>query len=459
MRSIVLKILVPLGLILAGVGLILAGPRSLAVQVDEQPAVTFYVFGISVADGLRSAGIPFTTADRVYPGLNKLLMNTAVVSLQHARPVSILGRGEAFLASGELPANWLMFAGVRLFPGDRVLWNGLPIDPASSIQTAAMYALQYQPAQLVDLLSEGATLHIASAASTLGGALLENGFRLRRSDRLTADFAQLLDGPVSVAIQDARLVHVHVDGTTRRGLTAAATVGQALADLGISLQGLDVSIPAEDFPIPEDGEIRVVRIREEIVLQETLVPYESDFQPDPNLELDQRGVINPGVEGLQVTRQRVRYEDDQEVARINEAEWTARQPQKEVLGYGTKVVVKTITTADGTFEYWRAVNVYATSYSPCRLGTGSCNTRTASGAELVKGIVAVRLSWYRYMKGAGVYIPGYGTGIVADVGGGISGKYWIDLGFTDADFQAWHQNTTIYFLTPVPANILYILPY
>jgi len=117
MRSIVLKILVPLGLILAGVGLILAGPRSLAVQVDEQPAVTFYVFGISVADGLRSAGIPFTTADRVYPGLNKLLMNTAVVSLQHARPVSILGRGEAFLASGELPANWLMFAGVRLFRG------------------------------------------------------------------------------------------------------------------------------------------------------------------------------------------------------------------------------------------------------------------------------------------------------------------------------------------------------
>jgi 3D (Asp-Asp-Asp) domain-containing protein len=138
----------------------------------------------------------------------------------------------------------------------------------------------------------------------------------------------------------------------------------------------------------------------------------------------------------------------------------ARQPQNEILGYGTRVVVRTITTAEGTFEYWRAVNVYATSYSPCQLGIPNyCNSVTASGAQLVKGIVAVRLSWYRYMKGAGVYIPGYGTGIVADVGGGIPGRYWIDLGFTDADFQAWHQNTTIYFLTPVPTNILYILPY
>jgi len=190
------------------------------------------------------------------------------------------------------------------------------------------------------------------------------------------------------------------------------------------------------------------------------LPFESDLQPDPELELDQRNVMLPGVIGLKVTRQRVRYEDGQEIVRTNEAEWIARKPQNEVLGYGTKVVIRSISTADGTFEYWRAVNVYATSYSPCQLGIPNyCNSVTASGAQLVKGIVAVRLTWYRFMKGAGVYIPGYGSGVVADVGGGIPGKYWIDLGFTDADFQPWHQNTTIYFLTPVPANILYILPY
>jgi len=44
------------------------------------------------------------------------------------------------------------------------------------------------------------------------------------------------------------------------------------------------------------------------------------------------------------------------------------------------------------------------------------------------------------------------------VGGGIPGQYWIDLAFTDADFEPWHQNTILYFLTPVPADIPWILP-
>jgi len=55
-------------------------------------------------------------------------------------------------------------------------------------------------------------------------------------------------------------------------------------------------------------------------------------------------------------------------------------------------------------------------------------------------------------------VPGYGAGVIADVGGGIPGKYWIDLGFTDEDFEPWHQNTILYFLTPAPAIVPWILP-
>ena len=459
MRSFLLKTMLPLVLVLAGLGLILLGPRPLTVQVDGQTQV-LQTASWMVGGALRSAGINFTTADRISPNPDALLVSTRSVVIDHAHPVVVLGNPVGFWALDTIPANWLLYVGVRLFPGDRVYWNGEQIDPAAPIQTTAQYTLQVRPAQMVEILSDGETIQFSSAASTLGGALLESGFQLRRSDRLTGIFSQGLDHPLSLAVQTSRPVILTVDGKTRKGLSAGATVGQVLADLGVSLQGLDYSDPPEEYPVPEDGNIRVMRVREEIVLQETSLPYESSLQPDPELELDQRNVMAPGVQGLKVTRQRVRYEDGQEISRTNEAEWVARQPQNEVLGYGTKVVVRTISTADGTFEYWRAVNVYATAYSPCQLGIPNyCNSVTASGAQLTKGIVAVRLTWYRYMKGAGVYIPGYGTGVVADVGGGIPGKYWIDLGFTDADFQAWHQNTIIYFLTPVPANILYILPY
>ena len=48
------------------------------------------------------------------------------------------------------------------------------------------------------------------------------------------------------------------------------------------------------------------------------------------------------------------------------------QPVDQVLGYGTQVVTQTVDTPDGQLEYWRAVTVYATSYSPCRSGVERC---------------------------------------------------------------------------------------
>jgi 3D (Asp-Asp-Asp) domain-containing protein len=72
-------------------------------------------------------------------------------------------------------------------------------------------------------------------------------------------------------------------------------------------------------------------------------------------------------------------------------------------------------------------------------------------------VIAVTVRWFRDMKLQKVYVPGYGTGVIGDTGGGIPGRYWIDLGFTDDDYESWHQWTTLYFLTPVPQYIPYIL--
>jgi 3D (Asp-Asp-Asp) domain-containing protein len=62
------------------------------------------------------------------------------------------------------------------------------------------------------------------------------------------------------------------------------------------------------------------------------------------------------------------------------------------------------------------------------------------------------------MKLQPVYVPGYGRGIIADTGGGIPGRYWIDLGYDDENYESWHFWTTLYFLTPVPGYIPVVLP-
>ena len=43
-------------------------------------------------------------------------------------------------------------------------------------------------------------------------------------------------------------------------------------------------------------------------------------------------------------------------------------------------------------------------------------------------------------------------------GGGFPGKYWIDLAYTDDAYVPWSSYVTIYFLTPVPKTIPWILP-
>jgi 3D (Asp-Asp-Asp) domain-containing protein len=242
-------------------------------------------------------------------------------------------------------------------------------------------------------------------------------------------------------------------------LSAADTVGQALAQSGIALEGLDYSKPAEDQPLPENGQIKVVHVQEQVTLEQKQIPYSTEFVADPQTELDQSRVIDAGQVGIELTRLRVRYEDGLEVEKTTEAQWTASQPRNRKVGYGTKVVVRSLDTPDGKIQYWRAITVYATAYSPCGLGNvAKCYYGTSSGLPVQRGVIAVIYKWYLLMGGQPVYVPGYGKAVIADVGGGIPGKNWIDLGFTDADLEEWHQNVTLYFLTPVPVNIPWLLP-
>jgi hypothetical protein len=76
---------------------------------------------------------------------------------------------------------------------------------------------------------------------------------------------------------------------------------------------------------------------------------------------------------------------------------------------------------------------------------------------LQKGVVGVKKDWFGFMQGQPLFIVGYGYGVVGDYGAGIPGRYFFDLGYSEENFVAWHNWTTVYFLTPVPAYIPWIL--
>jgi uncharacterized protein YabE (DUF348 family) len=350
-----------------------------------------------------------------------------------------------------IPAVFLKQAGLTLASEDRILVNGVQVSVEQPVENISNVVIQLRKAHQIELTLDGKISTFRSAAPTLGQALWEQSIILHTSDFVSTPLDTPLIAESKVTIHRSQPVRIFVQGQEITLPTAAENIGQALAQAGISLQNLDYSIPGENDPIPADRTIKVVRVREEISLQSKPIPFTTEYIADAQLEIDSQKVAQAGEYGLRSTRLRIRVEDGKEASRKTEAEWIAKAPVTQKYAYGTKINIQSLSTPDGTIEYYRAISVYITSYRD----TGS---PTASGKWPAKGDVAVRPEWYKYMKGARLYIPGYGIATVTDVCPGCVGKPWVDVFFPTAEYVGWHSTQMIYFLTPAPTNPLWVLP-
>ncbi len=379
------------------------------------------------------------------------------------RAVVILDGGQVFSLSstGRTPAEWLAEAGRRLGPDDRLLALGRAVDPAAPLPDAPLQTLQIRRALSLTLVSPQGTRPIQTAAFTVGQALAEAGVELYAGDRLDPPAETPLNGPLTVTYTPARLLTVQAGGQSLQTRSAAATVGQALAEAGLALEGLDESIPAESEPLPGDGQIQVVRVHEALLLSQKAIPFEIEYQAAGDLPLDQQEILQPGEPGLSLSRVRIRYADGQEVARQTEDETVVRPPKPQIVRTGTKVVVETISVDGQKLEVWRTLDMYATWYSPCHSGTTGCAYGTASGLRAGRGVVAVDPGLYAYLQGQRIYVPGYGFAVIGDIGGGyiiesslgVSRYRWIDLGFDDNNIVEMSGWVKVYFLAPAPGTL------
>lgn len=436
-------------------------PRSVTISINgEQQIIRTQAW--TVAQVLEQGDLTLQPEDQITPALNENMLGVKTIQIELARPVIIQTLPVAQTLKLTTPERNLgsifALAGLTIAPQDKVLVNAKQVKSGATLPYVGAYFITLKQAVTLTIQDQKQTLSIASSADTVAEALDEANIHLASADEVIPPASTPLDHPISITIRRAVPITVKLKEKTISLQSAATNVGEALVDAGLSLQGLDYSIPAASEPIPKDGTIQLVRVREEVNITQTVLPFSIEYIKSDQVELDKTDIVKKGEFGLEVTRSRIRYEDDQETLRTEETTWIAKQPQTQQIGRGTEVVIRKMDTPQGEIEYWRTVNVYATSYSPCRSGTDRCYYGTSSGLPVQHGVIGVTRSWYNLMVGQRVYVPNYGIGTIADVGGGIAGKYWIDLGYSDSDYVAWYSNVTIYLLTPVPNNIPWILP-
>jgi uncharacterized protein YabE (DUF348 family) len=449
----ILLIFLAAALALAGIFLVSQGiDKTITLEINGQSGeIETSVW--TVTGLLTEQEISLNEADAIDPPLSTWLTGGETISIEKAAWVTIVADGDAtsVFTRQRSPKSILSEAGIKLSTGVQILLDGKPVSINSSLSPGSNHSLQVQRAQNVEFQVADQPESILTTSTTLGDALWENGINLSIADRLSPTANTSLDKPLSVKFKNSQDVSVRYAAGTIKARTAAETVGEALSEMGIPLQGLDYSRPDANSEIPQDGIIQIIRVKENLLLENEPIPYDKETQPVADLEIDNRKVVQSGIYGLNTKRVRVRYEDDLEIFRQVEAEYTSQKPQSEIIGYGTQIIPHTINTPDGSMKYWRAISLYAISYNV----TSNGGYGTATGIPLAKGVAAIDPRFIPY--GTRMYVPGYGEALAADTGGGIKGRM-IDLGYLDEDYVSWHEWVTVYFLWPPPENVVWVIP-
>jgi len=432
-------------------------PKSITLLMGDQ-AHTYNTSAQTVADVLAEQHITLTPGDMLDPSLATTLvpLDSTTIRLIRARPIHIIHGTETRDLWTTLvnPSDILKQSDIVLDPKDRIWLDGQSVSTGEfALWPMSVQSIVIRPAMSVTILDGTEEVSLSTAVDTVGEALYEAGMTLFAADTVTPDLSASLTPNTRITITRAQPITILADGQTIDALYSGQTVGEALAEGGVSLTGLDYSLPTEQSAVTPGMTIQIIRVTEELITEDESLPFETLYQADAARELDTRAMIQAGQNGVRRHTMRIRYENGQEISREYMGSEEITPLQNHIVSYGTQIVLRTIDTPEGPREYWRTFKVYATSYHPAALGG---DNRTAIGMTLVKGVIGgdPKLIPWR----TNLYVPEYGLGVMGDTGGPRGSRYWIDLGYSDEDYVSWHRYTEIYLLTPVPEEIPYLLP-
>ena len=477
--------LAQLAVVLLAAGLVwrfAVGSIPVTVQVDGY-ADRVFTHQRTVADLLVELNLSLAPEDRITPGPDQALTPGLQVQVTRARPLLVVADGREILVRTHSPRVGDIWPAAGIVPGqmDERFLDEVPVTDQTALPAVVVEAraapryragrpwVGKQPAPLtltlrraapLTVLDDGVPLTFMTTAATIGEALRREQFLLYLGDIVQPGLGSPVRANGRVFIQRSTPVAIFADGETLKTRTRQHTVGDVLAEQGIVAAGLDQVEPALTTLLVPNLAIRVTRVAEVLEIEQQVVPFTSIWVGDDALEIDRTRVSVAGQDGIQRQRFRVRYEDNQQVARTLEENWVAQQPITRVLAYGRSITPQTLETPEGTITYWRKLRAYTTSYTASGAGVPRSSPsygRTRIGLPLSTGIVAVDptviplRSW--------LYVPGYGKGLAGDTGGGVKGKF-VDLGYSEGEYRSWHWWSDVYLLWPPPPTyqIRWVLP-
>lgn len=427
---------------------------------------------------LRELGVPLEAEDQLKAPAEAELLGGEPIRVTIARPAVLVHDGSVTQVRSQASdiAGVLSQMGVGVFPHDQLYLAGKRCTPytrlpqpevAARPSVRALLEALKRPVRLalrraVQVTVQDGTVPMSfyTTARTLGAALFERDIIVYVGDRIFPNLRTGISPGLRVVIERSKPITLDVGGDQVALRTGHKTVRDLLQAERISLGPKDRILPDPRSAITSELHVAVVRVHDEYYIEETPIPFETRWEPDPETEIDRREVASWGREGAKRRRIRVHYENDEEVYRTEEEEWIAHQPLSRIIRYGTMILLRQLETPEGTLTYWRKLRVLATSYNAPTAGKPRDHPTysiTRTGTRARKGVIAVDPRVIRL--GQRMYVPGYGSGVAEDTGGAIEWRR-IDLCYDDDNLVLWYRWVDAYLLTPVSAyeNIRWMVP-
>jgi len=413
----------------------------------------------TIAEAMRDAGVTLAPEDRIL-----------VIPADAPEPDTFDVARVAYAASEEstpdlpVPPRAVVprDAPLRVAPAVLArLGQASPVGMAGANLPSTYGRIVVERATTFRVVDDGFPFQMRAAATTVEEALNAVGMPVREADSVLPGRAALLAPGLKVTVVRAPVVRFIDHGSAATRSTRATTVAELLAEAGVQLGPLDRVEPDLEEPVPERGEVRVIRVEErEVRLVET-VPHATTEVLLPGFASWQPVTVRDGRDGERDVTYRVRVEDGVETARIPAQVIDLAPAIAQIVARPAPTRLETVPGAgllrlstDGSpppgLNYVRTVQVVATAYDPGPVSTGKSPGDpgygiTATGARFAPGIVAVdpRVIPFRTR----MWVPGYGFGVAADTGSDIQG-HRIDVGF-DAYWEAvrWgRRSVTVYVL-------------
>ncbi len=422
--------------------------------------------GIALSQTAPSEGL------RISHNLDTRITDGLRLSIERPQPFRIVADRREYEVSSwaKTPAELLADAGILYSPRDQVLIYGMsvgwedviPMAPGRESEThlsggpvwdrveRAPLLIEVNRSVRLTVYEDTIPFTIHTLADTVGEALRDAQVTIYLGDEVQPALGTRVSSGLRVFIRRSVPVSLVADGVLYKTRTLSSSVADVLAEIGVGLTGLDEVSPQLSAELYPDVQIQIVRVREEVEVEDEIAPFETEWVGDPNLPIDTL-IENEGAEGITRRRFRLLYRDGEMSDRSLEDVWVAQEPRNKRIVYGQKIEPQIFVTEDGEeITYWRKIRMRATSYSASTAGVSPSVPWygiTRTGDRMRKGVVAVdpRIIPLRTK----VYVPGYGLGDALDTGGNIQFRR-IDLGYDDHNLVLWSRWVDVYLLWPPP---------